>query len=217
MRPIPDGTRWALLWVAASLGMYGCSGSDGSGGEPAAEDRESVIPVAVREELVRLGAEDQEIRQDLTAERMQDTVHLKRMLRGDSARTVRLRAIVEEYGWPGTARAGVEAAGAAFLILQHSPSPEFQEQMLPILEGLAETGDVPRSEAALLIDRVLMHQDRPQRYGTQFKLLEGRWVLHPVEDTARLEERRRSMGLPTMEEYMALMEEYTKTPVVRMP
>lgn len=169
----------------------------------------------MREQLVLLGTDDQEIRQDLSPERMQDTVFLKAMLRGDSVRTVRLRAIIEEYGWPDSARVGKEAAGAAFLILQHSPVDEFQEQMFPVLEELAARGEVPSSDAAMLVDRVLMRQDLPQRYGTQFKMIEGRMVLHPVEDEDQLEERRREMGLPSMEEYMALLEEHLNTPVVR--
>ena len=47
---------------------------------------------------MRLGAEDQAIRQDLSPERMQDTVFLKAMLRGDSPRTARLRTIVSTLG-----------------------------------------------------------------------------------------------------------------------
>lgn len=146
---------------------------------------------------------------------MQDTVFARSMLRGDSARTARLQAIVEEYGWPDSARAGPEAAQAAFLVLQHSPLHAFQKAMLPVLEGLVEQGAVPRADAAMLIDRVLMHEGQAQRYGTQFTMKEGRWVLHPVEDPAGLEERRKAVGLPTMEEYMRMMEEFTKTPVVR--
>jgi hypothetical protein len=169
----------------------------------------------VRLELVRLGVADQEPRQELTAERMQDTAFALSMLRGDSARTARLQEIVQAYGWPDSVRVGGEAAQAAFLILQHSPVHEFQQEMLPVVEDLAMKGSMPRGEVAMLIDRVLMHGDLPQRYGTQFSLVDGRWVLHPVEDEVGLDERRKAVGLPTMEEYMRLMEEFTKTPVVR--
>jgi hypothetical protein len=208
------GVRRFMIVLASSCLLMGCSGSDApesiNAGRDAAE-----VPDPVREELVRLGVEDQEIRQDLSPQRMQDTVFLKAMLQGDSVRSVRLRAIIEEYGWPDSARVGREAAGAAFLILQHSPVDEFQEQMLPVIEELAARGGVPGSDAAMLVDRVLMRQDLPQRYGTQFKMIEGRLVLHPVEDEGQLEERRREMGLPSMEEYIALLKEYTNTPVVR--
>ena len=209
---------WCL---AACLGavslLAGCSeaGNEENGSSEAT--REEVIPDSVRQELVRLGAEDQEVRQGLSPERMQDTAFARAMLRGDSARTTRLEAIVQEYGWPDSTRVGPEAANAAFLILQHSPVHAFQKRMLPLIEERAQKGIVPPQQAALLIDRVLMHEDLPQRYGTQFKMVEGRWVLHPVEDEDGLEERRRSMGLPSMEEYIRMMEEAYNAPVVREP
>src|SRR5881628_927869 len=56
---------------------------------------------ALRRELLRMGGEDQAIRANLTGDRMQDTVFLRRLMRGDSVRTARLRAIVGTRGWPG--------------------------------------------------------------------------------------------------------------------
>lgn len=201
--------KWLSLGLVLCV-LASCSGS----GLPECESS-ATIPDAVREELARLGAEDQEVRQDLSPGRMQDTVFAKSMLRGDSLRSARLQAIVAECGWPDSLRAGGEAAGAAFLILQHSPMHEFQEQMLPVLETHAAAGSVPRSDAAMLIDRVLMHQGVPQRYGTQFTMEEGRLVLHPVENEASLDERRSTMELPSMEEYIRLLEEQTGIPVTR--
>jgi hypothetical protein len=210
--------RPSYVWIwSATLGaLVGCSDSPPRDqGSVAAY--EASIPDTIRQELVRLGVEDQEIRQGLSPERMRDTAFARSMLRGDSVRTSRLKVIVEQYGWPDSSRVGREAAQAAFLILQHSPERQFQKEMLPVIEEQARQGAVPPSEAALLIDRVLMHDGLPQRYGTQFKMAEGRWVLHPVEDEDALEARRRSMGLPPMDEYMRMMEEAYGAPVVRQP
>jgi hypothetical protein len=212
-----NSARHFWLCLVFTVSLIGCSGSDRPDPGASVDGRESAIPEAVRRELVQLGMDDQELRQGLTPERIQDTVLAGNILRGDSARTVRLQAIVEEYGWPDTVRAGPEAAKAAFLILQHSPLHEFQEAMLPVLEDLVKQGAVPSDDAAMLIDRVLMHQGLPQRYGTQFNMEDGRLVLHPVEDESGLEERRKAVGLPGMEEYMRMLEEFTKTPVVRRP
>ncbi len=210
-----NGRRRFGLSITLLFTLLGCSRSDRQDSRAASSGIETVIPDTVRQELVQLGVEDQEPRQELTAEKMQDTVFARAMLRGDSARTARLRAIVEEYGWPDSTRVGPEAAEAAFLILQHSPVQEFQEAMLPVLEGLVEQGTVPRDDAAMLIDRVLMHQGLPQRYGTQFTMEDGHWVLYKVGDEAGLEARRKAVGLPTMQEYMRILEELTGTPVVR--
>jgi hypothetical protein len=201
--------------VTALMLLAGCSGGDAPASRSPAANREPAIPDSIRQELERLGAEDQEVREGFQAERMQDTVFVKTMMRGDSARTIRLQAIIEQYGWPDSLRVGRAAAEGAFLILQHSPVHEFQKRMVPVIEKRALEGRLRRSEAALLIDRVLMHEGLPQRYGTQFTLKQGRMVLHPVEEEAGLEQRRKSMQLPTMEEYMKVMEEVYKVPVVR--
>lgn len=205
-----------IRYVALSL-LTGCLADDQAGQEESATIRQLVIPDTVRQELVQLGEEDQAIRQGLTPDRMQDTVFAKQMLRADSARTARLRLIIEAYGWPDSARVGPEASKAAFLILQHSPVHEFQREMLPTIENLGQGGAIPRDEAALLVDRVLVHEGQPQRYGTQFSMIDGRLVLDSVADPAGLEERRRSMGLPTMDEYMKMLAELYEMQVGRQP
>jgi hypothetical protein len=198
--------------------VIACSESSTPDADPSTTNvEERSVPDSISKELVRLGGEDQSLRQDLTPEKMQDTLLLQEMLRGDSARTARLQYIIEEYGWPDSSRVGNDAASAAFLILQHSPNHEFQKRMMPVLERLAERGEVPRNDAALLIDRVLMHDSLPQLYGTQFQMVDGRLVLYEVQDEVLLEERRKSMGLPPLEEYMRLMEDLYNTPVVRTP
>lgn len=211
-------SRIGLCLTAAAVVLTACAGGDGrDNGSPAVADEEAAFPDAIRRELVQLGEADQALRRDLTGERMQDSAFAMTMLRDDSIRTARLRQIVRAHGWPDTVRAGPDAAGAAFLILQHSPDHAFQREMLPVLEDLAAVGRVSRSETAMLIDRVRMHQSLPQRYGTQFQMVDDRWALYPVEDEAGLEERRRAMELPTMAEYMRIMSEYYGVPAARAP
>jgi len=198
----------SCTWLAVLACLQvGCGSNDPGEANRAA----GAVPDSIREELVRLGAEDQAAREGLTPEKLQDSVFLMSMLRGDSARTRRLRAIVDRYGWPGQESAGPEAANAAFLILQHSPEHDFQKSMLPALERLAGEGAMPPADVAMLVDRVLVHEGKPQRYGTQFSFEDGELVMHPVEDEAGLDERRRQMQLPPMDEYIRLMEEYYQT------
>jgi len=203
------------LLIAITGLSAGCSDAASRKSGSSDEAHEDRFPDAVRQDLVRMGTEDQEIRQGLSPDRMGDTAFAKSMLRGDSARTARLRAILDEHGWPDSVRAGGPAAQAAFLVLQHSPSRELQKTWLPTIERLARKGLVPADQAALLIDRVLVGDGLPQRFGTQFSMVDGRLVLDSVENEGSLEERRTSMGLPTMEEYMRLMEDLYHVPVVR--
>jgi|SRR5688572_2996476 len=53
--------------------------------------------------------------------------------------------------------------------------------------------------AAASEDRVLMYRDKPQRWGTQFKRIDGQWKLWPV-DPATTDADRAKWGVPTLAE-----------------
>ena len=168
--------------------------------------------------LLQLAREDQEDRAALEgADIAKDTAKLFRAMRGDSARTRWLRNAVRERGWPKRSVVGDSAAKAAWLMLQHTEFQDWADEMLPVLERLADSGEVKRSELALFTDRVLMHRGRPQRYGSQFNFVDGRMVAHPIEDLARLDARRAEVGLPPMAEYVRVLSEAYKLPVVWPP
>ena len=89
--------------------------------------------------------------------------------------------------------------------------------MLPEFERLGRSGELPLADLALLADRILVHRGQPQRYGSQFDIVNGRLVPAPVADLAALDERRASVGLPTMAEYIKVLTEQTKLPVTWPP
>jgi hypothetical protein len=167
---------------------------------------------ALRRELLEMGRVDQEVREGFSAERAQDSAYVRRMMRVDSANSARMREILSTLGWPGISRVGVEAAGAAFLLVQHTSDNELQRQALALMEA-APRGEVALPDLALLSDRVRVRQGLPQRYGSQFSLKDGRWVADPIDDLARLDERRASMGLPPMAEYVKMLQEAFGDPV----
>ena len=173
---------------------------------------------AHRDTLLRLGREDQDGREDLAkAAVAQDTGVLFAMIRADSARTRWLRAAVAQRGWPTRSSPRDSAPTAAWLILQHSPDSAWQAAMLPELERLGRSGALPLPDLALLTDRILMHRGLPQRYGSQFNVVDGRLVAAPIEDLATLDARRAGMKLPPMAEYVKLLEEQSKLPVTWPP
>jgi hypothetical protein len=172
------------------------------------------IDTTLRAELVRLGAEDQEGREDIGAlVTRNDTALLFRFMRADSARTRRLKEIIASHGWLTPGLVGKDGVEAAWLILQHSPDNAWQEQMLPVLERAAAAGEMSRTEVTLLTDRVLVHRGKPQRYGNSFSFKDGRLVADPIEDIGGLDARRAALGLPTMREYVRQLGEMYKTPV----
>ncbi|MFF8912844.1 DUF6624 domain-containing protein [Streptomyces sp. NPDC015032] len=56
--------------------------------------------------------------------------------------------------------------------------------------------------------RCLVWSGRPQRYATQYWLLDGRIGLHPVEDPDDLDRRRACAGLPPYRDQIARLEQH---------
>jgi len=68
------------------------------------------------------------------------------------------------------------------------------------MRAAVDAGEAPAARLAYLEDRVRVALGRPQLYGTEEIQLPGRdWELLPVEDPARLNERRAAVGLPALD------------------
>lgn len=171
------------------------------------------IPAAVRAELAAMDTADQALRKSATAASFRDTAYVRRLVRGDSARTERLETIIAQWGWPAPSRAGEPAASGAFLVLQHSPSAEFQRRMLPALDSLARVGEASGEHVALLTDLVLKREGEPQRYGNQFDFKGGRIVLNPIADSAHVDARRAALGLMPLADYVRMLSALYHAPV----
>lgn len=159
----------------------------------------------IREVLLKTVREDQAIRDDLIksgADHPDKSVEA-RMAVIDSNSTTRLKEIVRRFGWPGPELIGADGAYAAFLMLQHSADLNFQKAMLPLVRRSYESGKLSAWNYALLLDRVLMLEGKPQVYGMAVKPWDGREAVpYPIEDEANVDKRRASIGLPPLREYL---------------
>lgn len=200
---------WSLLWLAA----IACGGDAASRAATVSAGATRWDPAQI-DTLLRLGREDQAARELLmTAAATQDTGVIFAVLRADAQRTEWLKATVAVLGWPDRESASDSAHLAAWYMLQHSPDNAWQASMLPELEALARRGLVPLDDVALLTDRVLVHRGEPQRFGTQFDVVDGQLVPAPVEDLEALDVRRADMQLPPIAEYLRLLAEQSGMPV----
>lgn len=127
----------------------------------------------------------------------------------DEASQARLKAIVDSEGWPIISKVGSEASRAAWLLAQHSPSLEFMEHCLDVIEALPE-GEVSPANIAYLKDRVLMMNNKPQIYGTQLQGSGKDMHVYPIDDAEHVDERRASVGLGTFAENEARVRELYK-------
>ena len=160
---------------------------------------------ALRDKLLAMGAEDQAApERGLTQPKAGDEArfHLSANAREtDNKLTAELKEVVEKDGWPTIARVGINASNAAMLIVAHTTDHAWQLSLLPTLEKLASEEEIDGSMVALVVDKELVAEHKDQRYGTQFKMVDGQAMMFAVEDPQHLDERRAKAFLPPMAAY----------------
>jgi hypothetical protein len=175
---------------------------------------EAALPPApsVREKLERMGILDQAGRAHIHKIDWTKLSPEERMDAGkamaaaidpvDEANLAELRKLLPKQGWLRRQEYGERATNAAFHILQHSDDIELKKRLLPHMQAAAMAGDIEGVDYAAMFDRIATSEGRPQRYGTQFRCLDGETVPYPLEDPAIVERLRAELKLrQTFAEY----------------
>jgi hypothetical protein len=159
---------------------------------------------ALRSEILAMATEDQAVRRPFLQGGKPTDEDREKAIAADARHRARMKEIVAANGWPGRKLVGEDGAKAAWLLVQHADRDRaFQKQCLALLEKAVRAGDANGKELAYLTDRVAVAEGRKQTYGTQFSGADP----EPIEDEEHVDERRKSVGLPTMEEYRQQMKE----------
>jgi hypothetical protein len=117
-------------------------------------------------ELLALQQKDVETRSRLLKEGRLYGAYAEEMQRVHRENAERLNALVELHGWPGVSLVGLEGSRAAWLVAQHSLcTPALQRKFRDLLERASATGEAPKRQVAMLTDRVLFNEGKPQVYG----------------------------------------------------
>lgn len=157
---------------------------------------------ALAKQLRAMAVRDQEVRGRWIG-RMEDSDVMAEVQRVDDENLSKLRHILRQDGFPTRAMVGSEGVQDAWLLVQHAVGDhELQVKVLAQLKTRLRAGEVRPSEYALLADRVLAQEGKPQIYGTQF---DEQFKMKPTGDVAHLDERRRAMGLPSIAAYRCLL------------
>ena len=165
----------------------------------------------LHDELLARMEKEQNLRGDLI-DNPDDIQLLMRMAEADAQNTMWLDEVIQQQGWPTKSLVGEDGAQAAFLIVQHSPAPQFQKKCLKLLERAVNQNEADIINLVYLTDRVRTFEGKPQVYGTQGQTTaDGLIIPFPIEDEEHVDERRKAIGLEPIAEYFKNMNESYKT------
>lgn len=113
-----------------------------------------------------------------------------------------LNDIINTIGYPTNDKVGIEASDATWLIIQHSiGQPEFMKKCAALLEKAVGEKKANPKYLAILTDRIAVFEGKLQYYGTQFDWdVDGNLSPNIYDDLTKVNERRKSIGLNTLEE-----------------
>lgn len=123
-----------------------------------------------------------------------------------------LNEIIDKIGYPTVDKVGKEASEATWLIIQHSiAQPEFMKKCSELLEIAVRENKSDPINLAYLTDRIAVFGGKPQLYGTQFDWDEnGDLSPNLFDDLTKVNERRKSIGLKTLEEQIEIIRRRAK-------
>jgi len=106
-------------------------------------------------------------------------------------------SIIEKCGMPTLNEVNQEQMDAIWLGLQHTEN-KYRVKYFPLIEKAVKNGDLSKEQYALMKDRILMDEGKPQVFGSQIK--NGK--LYDLEEPETVNERRQEMGLEPIEDYL---------------
>lgn len=116
-----------------------------------------------------------------------------------------LQEMIREKGFPVLSNAGEQGVRLSWLIIHHSISlPDFMKECLFQMRLAAGQNDYILELLAYTEDRVAYFEGRPQIYGTNADWINGELKRTPIEDSSKVNVRRRSIGLPPVSDDLVI-------------
>jgi hypothetical protein len=156
----------------------------------------------IAEQIIELKRADLELRDRLVRNRQLSEGYNEEMKELHNRNATALNEIIDAIGYPTIDKVGKEASEAAWLVIQHSIGrPDFMKKCAALLEKAVAEKKTDPLNFAYLTDRIAVHEGKPQLYGTQFDWdKNGELSAQPFDDVAQVNQRRKEVGLNTIEE-----------------
>lgn len=111
--------------------------------------------------------------------------------------------IFTKYGFPGYDLVGKESSHNYWILVQHSDfNLGFQKKVLKQMKEQISKLNASGQDYAYLIDRICINESKEQIYGTQVNMGPGGTKIKPCIDVLNLDERRHSVGLIPIKDYI---------------
>lgn len=122
----------------------------------------------------------------------------------DRENLIKVVSLIEKCGMPTLNEVNQKQMSAIWLVLQHADN-HHRKKYLPILQKSAQNGDLRKSQMALMEDRILMMDGKPQIYGSQIteNSENGKWMIYDLQDPESVDKRRAKVGLGPLSEYVS--------------
>ena len=124
-----------------------------------------------------------------------------RMGKMDLANQNVVRNLISLYGFWGESLKSPTAKYAMWLVLVHAPR-EIQEEYMPVLCDAVDRGELYLMNVAYNEDKILYAKSGFQKYGTQYKLVDGELQVLPLIEPDSVNVYRKRVGLNTLDEYL---------------
>ncbi|MCG8307584.1 MAG: hypothetical protein MI975_09355 [Cytophagales bacterium] len=161
----------------------------------------------IAEKIIELKNADSELRDRLVQNGQLGEGYNEEMEKLHNRNAEILNEIIDTIGYPTIDKVGKKASEASWLIIQHSiGKPDFMKKCAKLLENVITENKAETRNLAYLTDRIAVFEGKPQLYGTQFDWNEN-GELSPglVDDLTKVNQRRKSIGLNTLEEQIEII------------
>jgi len=173
----------------------------------------------IAKRLITLKNADLQLRNELIRDGNLGDGYNKEMETLHNENAVSLEEIIDAIGYPTISKVGKEANGAAWLVVQHAISkPDFMRRCAALLKEAVENNEANPINLAYLFDRIALFEERLQLYGTQFDWDEnGVLSPRPFDNLIKVNQRRKSIGLITLEEQTQVIRNRAKNESQKPP
>lgn len=166
----------------------------------------------IAEKIINLRNTDLEMRDRLIQKGQLGEGYNEEMEELHRTNAKRLNDIINTIGYPTIDKVGKEASEAAWLVIQHSiGQPNFMRKCVELLKIAVRENKADPKYLAYLADRIAVFEGKPQLYGTQFDW-DRNSELSPnlFDDQVKVNQRRKSIGLNTIEEQTVIIRRQAK-------